>query len=83
MIIEYYLIIDMKIELKNVQLDKDESREIAESENFKVGKSYVWNHDYNPWLFSNNPFAIVLNDHFIPLIIEDHWILKSKRLYRI
>ena len=41
MIIEYYLIIDMKIELKNVQLDKDESREIAESENFKVGKSYV------------------------------------------
>jgi hypothetical protein len=24
-----------------------------------------------------------LSDHFIPLIIEDHWLLKSKRLYRI
>ena len=35
----------------------------------------MWNHDYNPWLISNNPFAVVLNDHWIPLIIEDHSLI--------
>ena len=29
---------------------------------------------------SNNPGALVLNDHWIPLTIEDHWSLKWKKL---
>ena len=31
-------------------------------------------------MISNNPYAVVLNDHWIPLIIEDHW--SSVKIYR-
>ena len=36
----------------------------------------IWNHDYNPWLISNNPGAVVLNDHWIPMIINENWSQK-------
>ena len=62
----------MKIELKNLKVEKVWSPEIS-----KLGKVEVWNHDYNPWLISNNPDAVVLNDHWIPIIIKDHWSRKS------
>ena len=36
----------------------------------------IWNHDYNPGLISNNPGAGVLNDHWIPMIINENWSQK-------
>ena len=67
---------------KNFKFEKDEvakflCRKISKSA--KV-KSPLCNHDYNPRLIGNDPCAVVLSDHWIPLMIEDHWSSNSKNL---
>ena len=33
-------------------------------------------------MISNNPYAVVLNDHWIPLIIEDHWSHRIQKNFK-